>query len=83
MRFGLRTLWHSGMPWRLINDAIDNEFAYEPSDEAKARWVANTNRAWSNTDDPMVKPLRCPACATQLEIPWTTCGQEETYKGEL
>jgi hypothetical protein len=83
IRFGHRALWLSGMPWRLVNAAINNEFAYNPADLAKARWVAETSRQWDNTADEMVKRMKCPACNAHLEIPWTTCGLGETYKGTV
>ncbi|KAJ8114085.1 hypothetical protein ONZ43_g4990 [Nemania bipapillata] len=37
MRRGLRELWHLGMPWQLVNDAIDTDFNYNVSHECMAR----------------------------------------------
>jgi hypothetical protein len=83
LRVGHRGLWLAGLPWKLVDDAINiNSFDYDVSDEAKAQWVAQTGRDWDNTSDSMVKKMKCPyaACRTTLEIPWTTCGVAETSK---
>lgn len=82
MLAGLRQLWYTGMPWAAVNAAIDTKFNYTVSDDCKARWVARTGRSWNSADDPMVKSLPCPACKVPLQIPWTTCGQDGTYKGD-
>lgn len=80
MLAGLRSLWHTGMPWVAVNAAIDNKFNYTVSDDVKANWVSRTGHSWDNQDDPMVKSLACPMCKVPLEIPWTTCGLDETDK---
>ena len=82
MRVGHRPLWLAGLPWKLVNAAIDSDFNYNVSDEAKARWIANTGRAWDNAEDPMVKTIKCPCCSAPSDVPWTTCGLSETHKGE-
>jgi hypothetical protein len=82
LRFGLRGLWLAGMPWRHINAAIDTDFNYNVSDDGKTSWTAKTDRQWENQDDEMVKKMKCPYCSTALSIPWTTCGLDETYKGD-
>lgn len=81
MRYGLRQFWHTGMPWLVVNNAIDTQCNYNTSDECKARWIQLTGHAWDNPDDPKTKSLACPACSSQLQIPWTTCGRAENYKG--
>lgn len=68
------------MPWRVISAAIDTEFNYDVSDQAKTAWVANTGRNWDNTEDDMTKSLKCPACRTPTNVPWTTCGHDEAAK---
>lgn len=80
LRCGLDNLWAAGMPWYAISPAIDTDFNYNVSDQTKANWVANTGRNWDNIQDPMTKALKCPACQTPLEIPWTTCGEDESSK---
>lgn len=83
LRCGLSILWATGMPWHLINAAIGPNFDYNVSDEAKAYWVANTNRDWDNTQDsPSTKFIKCPACQTSLDVSWTSCGQDETAKSQ-
>jgi len=80
IRNGLNSLWTSGMPWPLVHEAIDTDFNYNVSDDTKARWVAQTGRSWENTDDPLIKELKCPACRASLSVPWTTCGLDENDK---
>jgi hypothetical protein len=81
--YGYRDLWNNGMPWALINKAIKNDdFDYEVSDDCKAAWVAQTGRSWDSADDPAAKSMKCPACHTAVEIPWTTCGLTENFKGD-
>ena len=80
MRYGYNGLWHNGMPWKLVNAAIDTDFNYTMSEEAQARWVADTGRHWDNTQDSLVKHMKCPACGTFIQIPWTTVGASETSK---
>ncbi len=76
MRYSLNSLWTQGIPWALVNAAIDTTFNYDVSEDVKARWVANTNHNWSNGDDSLVKPLNCPFCDRPNDVPWTTCGKE-------
>lgn len=79
MRYGLRAFWLTGMPWALIDKAIDNEtFAYSVSDAAKARWQKMTGAQWDNAEDPNTKTFPCPACRKTQTVPWTTCGMPDT-----
>lgn len=79
LRLGLSTIWASGMPWMLVSAAIDSNFSYEVSDQAKANWVNQTGCNWDNVEDsPSIKAFKCPACECSLEIPWTTCGHDES-----
>jgi len=82
MRYGARQLWTAGFPWPLVNQAIDTSFNYRASDDARAAWTAQTRLRWDNTDDPLTKRIRCPACGGDVEVPWTTCGLEEHPKTE-
>ncbi|KAK5994820.1 hypothetical protein PT974_03204 [Cladobotryum mycophilum] len=80
MRHGLSEFWAAGMPWALINEAIDSDFNYNVSPKAKELWVTQTGRAWANQDDPLTKTLKCPFCSINVHVPWTTCGMSETSK---
>ncbi|KAK4202939.1 hypothetical protein QBC40DRAFT_251640 [Triangularia verruculosa] len=80
MLVGLRSFWSNGMPWELVNQAIDPEsFSYCVSGQCKANWTKQTGLAWNNVDDPPRKTLRCPRCDTSLDIRWTTCGRPENH----
>ncbi|KAK8064018.1 hypothetical protein PG996_008670 [Apiospora saccharicola] len=80
MRTGLKDLWNAGMPWNLVNEAIDTSFNYKPSDDSIEAWESLTGRRWNNVDDSITKALKCPSCNTVHEIPWTTCGMAEDSK---
>ncbi|UKZ86598.1 uncharacterized protein TrAFT101_002424 [Trichoderma asperellum] len=86
IRYGLGTFWASGMPWKLIHQAIDVDFNYNVSDEAKIHWSTTTGRRWRNLKDPVTRVVKCPFCQADNEVPWTTCGvnkdaQNEEYTG--
>lgn len=84
MRLGLRELWLSGMPWRLINAVIDNQtFQYAATGEAKQRWNTLSHLHWDNIDEPPYLPVPCPFCKDVQLIPWTTCGQERPDEEQL
>ncbi|KAI0843879.1 hypothetical protein F5Y00DRAFT_274793 [Daldinia vernicosa] len=78
----LNGLWTAGMPWQLIDNAIDDSFNYNVSPECKQAWEHLIGRKWDNVDDPMVKVLKCPSCSKALKIPWTTCELPEEFTGE-
>ncbi|KAL8382204.1 hypothetical protein RB595_006132 [Gaeumannomyces hyphopodioides] len=80
MRCGAQDYWAAGMPWDLVNTAINSEFSYNVSDDAKARWTSLTGRQWNNTDDSMVKDLSCPACSERVQLKWSTSGFNEDGK---
>lgn len=82
MLAGIRKFWATGMPWDLVNRAIDNNFNYTVSAECKARWAEATNLCWKNVDDLSAKTLKCPKCGSVVNIPWTTCQFPEVYDGE-
>ncbi|KAH6651357.1 hypothetical protein F5144DRAFT_589591 [Chaetomium tenue] len=73
MRAGMSAFWATGMPWHVVDKAIDAQFNYTVSDEYKRRWSRDTGRAWDNAEDPMFKRIDCPRCGTQAKVPWTTC----------
>lgn len=81
LRNGLTSIWATGVPWRLVNDAIGADCSYKVSDEAKANWVARTGCDWDNTDDQLTKTLSCPYCSSMINVPWTTCGMDESFNG--
>ncbi|KAH7403060.1 hypothetical protein BKA64DRAFT_668255 [Cadophora sp. MPI-SDFR-AT-0126] len=76
IRFGLKDLWATGMPWSAVNAAIDVRFSYSPSEEAR-RSFAVTGHEWDNRMDSMTKIVNCPRCSQALEVPWTTCCSTE------
>ncbi|KAF4847989.1 hypothetical protein CGCSCA4_v005236 [Colletotrichum siamense] len=82
MRYGMKTFWTTGMPWAQVNEIIDAKFNYIATDAAKANWEASTGRAWDNVAEPLAKYMECPVCKETIEVPWTTCGLPELYKGE-
>ena len=77
MRYGLHDLWTAGMPWFLVDQAIDSQFNYNPSPEADTWWSATTKRPWNNIDDSKSRTVVCPFCSAENEVPWTTCGMEQ------
>lgn len=76
IRFGLKHLWASGMPWPAVNEAIDTSFKYTVPEEGKETFCNMTGLSWNNADDPMSKTLYCPRCTQKLDIPWTTCARD-------
>ncbi|KFZ11634.1 hypothetical protein V501_04638 [Pseudogymnoascus sp. VKM F-4519 (FW-2642)] len=80
MRFGLRDTWYAGMPWKAVNDSINDSFYYEVTDAAKTKWISSTSRPWSNLDEASVKSLKCPRCSTLQSIPWTTASMGESAR---
>ena len=77
LRFGLKNLWTTGIPWKAVNAAITTQFSYEPAKEAMGAWVNMTGQAWDNLEDSMEVKVKCPKCANSCNIPWTTCGLPE------
>lgn len=77
IRFGLKDLWATGMPWHAVNTAIDTNFNYQVPEAAKERFTNATGHDWSNANDHPAKTLNCPRCSQLLEIPWTTCAANE------
>ncbi|KAL8408363.1 hypothetical protein RB594_006972 [Gaeumannomyces avenae] len=80
MRCGARDYWAAGMPWDLVSAAINPDFGYSVSDDAKARWTSLTGRQWNNVNDSMIKELPCPACSESAQVKWSTCGFSEDGK---
>lgn len=80
MRYGYHSLWSAGIPWELINRAINPAFQYLTSDECELNWVIRTGTPWKNEECAAAKTLKCPACGSSHEIPWTTCGQPRDTK---
>ena len=75
LRFGLKDLWATGMPWAAVNEAIDTGFNYNVSQAGQDFFAGATGYSWFNSQDPMTKTLYCPRCTLQLDIPWTTYGK--------
>lgn len=82
IRFGLKDLWTTGMPWKAVNACIDSRFNYEAPLEAQADFVNKTGHNWDNALDSFVKKLSCPRCSQQLEIPWSTCCASENISAK-
>ncbi|KAM3499984.1 hypothetical protein MY10362_006810 [Beauveria mimosiformis] len=78
IRYGMNSFWATGLPWKLINDAIGDDFAYNASADTQAIWVAQSGRSWLNQKDPLTKTLKCPYCPARYEAPWTTCGKDDS-----
>ncbi|KAM0595135.1 hypothetical protein ACHAPN_005446 [Verticillium nonalfalfae] len=70
-----------GMPWDVVNKAIDSQFNWTSTGDRLANWTARTDAAWKNQDDTDIKELRCPACPAIVQVPWTTCGLPNGYSG--
>ena len=77
VRFGLKDLWATGMPWAAINQAIDTGFNYNVPQAGQDAFTQATGHSWFNSQDPMTKTLYCPRCTQKLEVPWTTFGKNE------
>lgn len=82
MRHGLGKYWTSGMPWHVLNEAIDTRCTYTVSTEAKQQWTTRTGRPWANQDDSSTKSIKCPFCLRIDHVPWTTCGMDESAKAD-
>ncbi|KAI1374192.1 hypothetical protein F4677DRAFT_172911 [Hypoxylon crocopeplum] len=80
----LNGLWMAGMPWKLVNDAIDTDFNYNVSNSCVKAWENIIGRKWDNTEDSLFKTLKCPtsSCSETHQIPWTTCGLPEEFDGQ-
>ncbi|KAH6690175.1 hypothetical protein EV126DRAFT_483533 [Verticillium dahliae] len=81
LRYGHDSIWAGGMPWDVVNKAIDSQFNWISTGDRLANWIARTDAAWKNQDDADIKELRCPACPATVQIPWTTCGLPKGYNG--
>ena len=77
VRFGLKDLWATGIPWPAVNAAIDTSFNYTVPEEGMSMFLAKAGHNWNNAEDSLTKSIYCPRCQQQLEIPWTTCAQSE------
>ncbi|KAI1752641.1 hypothetical protein F4782DRAFT_540027 [Xylaria castorea] len=83
MRHGLHYLWHQGMPWQLVNEAIDTDFNYKVTTRRINMWEKTTGRKWENAEDSSSKTLPpCPECGTLNVVPWSTCGMAEDSRNE-
>lgn len=82
IRYGHGSLWAAGMPWKLIDAAISNDFKYSVASDDKKAWTKTTGRNWDNTADPLDTKVKCPSCVTKIQVPWTTCGLPQNYSGD-
>ncbi|KAI1827818.1 hypothetical protein F4861DRAFT_535647 [Xylaria intraflava] len=75
---GLGKLWHAGIPWQLVNDAIDTNFNYKVSSDCMSNWEKTIGIKWDNAEDRFLKTLPpCPSCNTKNVVTWSTCGLAE------
>ncbi|KAF2137561.1 uncharacterized protein K452DRAFT_257279, partial [Aplosporella prunicola CBS 121167] len=75
IRVGRLDFWASGLPWDLINKAIDTTtFEYVAAPEARQAWESGTTLAWDNLFDPPDREVRCPVCPkdTYFLVPWSS-----------
>lgn len=77
IRFGVKDLWATGMPWAAIDAALDTRFNYLVPEEAQASFIGATGFNWDNVQDSLTKKLNCPRCSQTSEVPWTTCCANE------
>lgn len=77
VRFSMKDLYATGMPWHAVNAAIDTRFNYTIPDSGMAKFVAKTGHNWDNAEDTLEKKLQCPRCSTYVKVPWTSCGIEK------
>lgn len=82
LRYGYGSIWAAGMPWKLINSAIDEKFTYSVSKDCERVWGNRTELEWDNTSDPLEKEVDCPSCDDSFDVPWTTCGLPKDYDGD-
>ena len=75
LRFGLKDLWATGLPWAAVDAAIDTNFNYVVPDIGMADFVAKTGFNWDNAEDANTRILSCPRCDQKVQVPWTTCGK--------
>lgn len=73
VRFSLRDIWATGMPWNAVNEAIDASFNYDIPEAGKINFTSSTGRKWDNADDSLVRAVKCPGCGARNEVSWTTC----------
>ncbi|KAH7316647.1 hypothetical protein B0I35DRAFT_451594 [Stachybotrys elegans] len=83
LKQGFGSLWASGLPWKLIDNAIGSDYLYSVDDACKEHWTSRTGHPWENSADSMEKQLACIACGDAISIPWTTCGLPMDYQGDL
>lgn len=82
IRFGLKHLWATGIPWLAVDEAIDTDFNYAVPKQGMDTFSDVTGLSWNNTNDPINKTLDCPRRSTQVDIPWTTYGAKEKLSHE-
>ncbi|EER29577.1 hypothetical protein D8B26_003860 [Coccidioides posadasii str. Silveira] len=81
LRLGKMSVWTAGMPWEVVNSSIDSSsFDYRPGDGARERFESKTSCSWDNLHDSPYKIVACPACQTNLQVPWV---QERPQLGSI
>ena len=74
IRSGKMKFWATGMPWNVIESAIDNvTFEYFPSARANEHFNKLTGCQWNSLDEASEIKLSCPKCRRGITAPLTTC----------
>ncbi|PGH01765.1 hypothetical protein AJ79_07813 [Helicocarpus griseus UAMH5409] len=71
IRLGNMSLWVTGMPWEVIDVALDAEsFNFIPGDMAKESFQQLTGLPWDNLHNSPTKLLTCPRCSATVHVEW-------------
>ncbi|CRG88125.1 Reticuline oxidase [Talaromyces islandicus] len=72
IRGGKMMFWSTGMPWELVNQAIDDKtLNYNPGHDAKEQFRKRTRHPWENLDEPPERAFSCLQCNAEVTAPWT------------
>ena len=72
LRLSRSELWRTPFPWKLINEAIDNDtYEYTAPTEAIETFNKSLDIPWDTADDSRPKTISCPKCLQPVSVPWT------------
>ena len=72
LRFGKIRLWHTGLPWGVINSCIQaNEYKFVVPESTKQQFERIVGEPWENEDMPDTLQIPCPACQASNRVPWS------------
>lgn len=80
LRDGFRSTWHAGMPWKAVDECIDERFQYNVPEAAKYRWTEWTQRPWDQFTERLNRSIACPRCKKIMSVPWTSTSRPETSR---